>query len=100
MNKTITLEQPIRRGESLISSIAFLSPTGTGWLRGVKLLDLVQMDAIALTMVLPRVTSPALTEQEIRSALSSPDLFQLGKVVSDFLVPQSVRAENADAPQE
>jgi hypothetical protein len=100
MTKTVTLEQPIRRGESFVPVVEILSPSGTGWLRGVKLLDLAQMDASALTTVLPRITTPALTEQEIRNALSAPDLFQLGTLVADFLIPKSVRAESTDAPPE
>jgi hypothetical protein len=100
MTKTVTLEQPIRRGESFVPMVEILSPTGTGWLRGVKIFDLAQMDVSALTTVLPRITAPALTEQEIRNALSAPDLFQLGAAVADFLIPKSARAENADAPQE
>jgi hypothetical protein len=100
MTKTITLEQPIRHGESLITEVSILAPTGTGWLRGVKIFDLAQMDVAALTTVLPRITAPALTEQDIRNTLVAPDLFQLGAAVADFLIPKSARAENADAPQE
>ena len=91
---TITLESPIRRGEQEIREIAFLTPAGTGWLRGVKIFDLAQMDVAALTTVLPRITDPALTEAEIRNTLAAADLFALGAEVVDFLVPKSARAEN------
>ncbi|MDR2164670.1 MAG: phage tail assembly protein [Zoogloeaceae bacterium] len=93
--KTITLESPIKRGEHVLTEIALLSPTGTGWLRGIKIFDLAQMDVAALTTVLPRITDPALTEIEIRNALSAPDLFQLGAAVSAFLLPKSAQAEDA-----
>jgi hypothetical protein len=92
----ITLEQPIHRGESQVTEVEILTPTGTGWLRGVKIFDLAQLDVAALTTVLPRITVPALTEQEIRNALCAPDLFQLGTAVADFLIPKSARASMPD----
>jgi hypothetical protein len=96
--KTIVLEQPIKRGDSQLSEINLLAPAGTGWLRGVKIFDLVQMDVAALTTVLPRITEPALTESDIRHALAPADLFQLGAEVANFLIPKS--AQQADAPSE
>jgi hypothetical protein len=60
----------------------------------------MQLDVASLTIVLQRITAPALTEHEIRNALSAPDLVQLGNAATDFLLPKSARPENADAPQE
>jgi hypothetical protein len=97
--RTVTLETPLKRGEQLITSVSIFAPAGTGWLRGVKLFDLAQMDTLSLTTVLPRITDPALTEPEIRNSLSAPDLFQIGAEVVDFLVPKSARVR-ADAATE
>ena len=91
--KKITLEHPIVRGENEITAINLLEPRGSGWLKGVKLFDLMQMDVGALTVVLPRVTDPALTEHEIRTALHPADLVQLGAEVSVFLAPKSMTQE-------
>ena len=99
MTKTVTLENPIRRGENFVPVVEIRSPSGTGWLRGVKIFDLAQLDVSALTTVLPRITVPALTEQEIRNALSAPDLFQLGAAVVDFLLPKSARADSDALPE-
>jgi hypothetical protein len=87
--KKITLEHPITRGENALKEIEISIPPGSGWLRGIKIFDLVQMDVGALTTVLPRVTQPALTEAEIRASLHPADLFQLGAEVAAFLVPKS-----------
>ncbi len=87
--KTITLETPIKRGEQSITSITLRKPTGTGWMRGAKLMDLMQMDAAALGLVLPRISEPALTPQEIATALDPADLFQIGAEVAAFLLPKS-----------
>ena len=88
-SKTIPLETPIKRGEQEITSFTLTKPDGTGWMRGAKLLDLMQMDTAALTTVLPRISSPALTEAEIRSKLDPADLFQIGAEVAAFLLPKS-----------
>ncbi|MCL2020927.1 MAG: phage tail assembly protein [Betaproteobacteria bacterium] len=96
--KSITLEHPLKRGESTLNEIRFLEPKGTGWLKGIKLFDLMQMDTTALTIVLPRITDPALTEQEIRALLHPADLVQLGAEVAGFLAPKSLTA--ADTPPE
>ncbi len=93
--KEITLDNPFARGDKKIEKVSVLQPPGSGWLKGVKLFELVQMDADALATVLPRITEPALTEQEIRSKLHPADLFQLGGVVSGFLLPKSAKAEES-----
>ncbi|MDR1349372.1 MAG: phage tail assembly protein [Zoogloeaceae bacterium] len=93
--KPINLEHPIARGDTEVTVIHFLEPRGTGWLKGVKLFDLMQMDASALTTVLPRVTEPALTEHEIRTALHPADLVQLGAEVAAFLAPKSMTQETS-----
>jgi hypothetical protein len=94
MNK-ITLDHPIKRGDSEIEEINLIEPSGTGWLKGVKLFDLMQMDASALTVVLPRLTGPALTEADIRTRLHPADLFQLGSEIAGFLLPKSLRTEES-----
>jgi len=97
--KPITLEHPIKRGDTLLTEIRLLEPQGTGWLRGIKLFDLMQMDVGALTTVLPRLTDPALTEQEIRAQLHPADLIQLGTEVAGFLAPKSLTQGEDIPPQ-
>jgi hypothetical protein len=91
--KTITLDCPIQRGEMTITEVRFLHPQGSGWLRGVKLFDLMQMDTTALIAVLPRITDPALTEHEINTALHPADFVQLGAEVAGFLATRSQKRE-------
>lgn len=87
--KTIPLDTPIKRGDEEIKEITLFKPAGTGWMRGAKLMDLMQMDAAALTVVLPRITTPPLTAQDITAKLDPADLFQLGAEVATFLLPKS-----------
>jgi hypothetical protein len=97
--KTITLEHMLQRGDTMVAAITLLEPRGTGWLAGVKLFDLMQMDVAALTTVLPRITDPALTAHEIRTALHPADLVQLGAEVANFLAPKSMTQEASTPSQ-
>jgi hypothetical protein len=87
----ITLDTPFVRGDQTITTVTIRKPAA-GELRGVKLVDLLQMDVAALTVVLPRVTTPALTAQDV-ARLDPADLVQLGSAVSDFLLPKAARAD-------
>jgi hypothetical protein len=86
---TIKLDQPIKRGETDISQVDIAKPNA-GALRGIKLRDLLYMDVIALMKVLPRVTTPSLTEAEV-AMLDPADLTSLGTEVVTFLVPKQAK---------
>lgn len=86
MNKenVITLDNPVRRGEQVIEQVTLMKPNA-GTLRGVSLAAVANSEVDALIKVLPRMTAPMLTEQEV-AALELPDLVALaGKVVGFFV---------------
>jgi len=85
----VTLETPITRGDQLIEEIQLRKPQ-SGELRGVSLVDLLQMDVTALQTVLPRITSPLLTPHDV-GQLDPADLVQLGGIVSTFLLPKAAQ---------
>lgn len=89
--KKITLEVPIQRGEQTITDITLRKPSA-GELRGLSLANLIQVEVTTLTTVLPRITTPALTSEEI-NRLDLADLMQLGSEVAGFLVPKSAKAD-------
>lgn len=89
LNTVIDLDQPLKRGETEINSVTLRKPL-SGELRGVNLTDLLQMDVSALVRVVPRISEPTLTEQEVQ-AMDPADLFQIGSAVSVFLLPRSMR---------
>lgn len=86
-NSIVTLENPIKRGEQVIESITLIKPN-TGMLRGVSLADVANSDVNALIKVLPRMTYPNLTEQEV-AGLELPDMVALAGKVLGFLAPNS-----------
>lgn len=87
----VELDTPIVRGDSSVTTVTLRKPSA-GELRGVTLADVLQMDVQALRKVLPRITSPALTEQEI-GRMDPADLVEIGSQVSTFLLRKSVKAE-------
>jgi len=89
----ITLDHPIKRGEQTIEKIQVRRP-GSGELRGCSLLDLMRMDVSALHVVLPRLTTPTLTQHDV-SRLDPADLTQLGTAVTNFLLPKSAKEEDS-----
>lgn len=89
--ETIHLDTPIQRGEDKITELTLRKPTA-GELRGISLANLVQMDVAATITILPRITTPPLTPQEV-AALDPADLLQISTAVVGFLLPKAAKAE-------
>lgn len=87
--ETVTLDAPLQRGETLIETVTIRKPMA-GELRGVSLIELMQMDVLALRKVLPRITTPTLTDLEI-GRMDPADLVQCGVAVSSFLLAKSAK---------
>jgi hypothetical protein len=83
----VILEEPIKRGDTLITQIEIIKPNA-GHLRGIGLAALANADVDALTVILPRITVPNLTVQDCKS-LNLPDLIALAGKVIGFLSPKS-----------
>lgn len=79
----VTLIEPITRGEQTISNIQVRVPRA-GELRGLALSELAVLDVTSLKTLLPRISSPSLTESDIDN-LHPSDLVALGKEVIAFL---------------
>lgn len=89
LSESITLETPITRGETQLSELQVRKP-GTGELRGVSLLELMQMHTDSLIKVIPRVTVPPLVAHEA-AALDPADMVQLGTALIGFLLPSAAK---------
>ncbi len=85
----IELDTPIKRGETTHDKLTLRKPM-SGELRGVTLVDLVQMDVLALRKVLPRISTPSLTDHEI-GTMDPADLMACGVAVSGFLLQKSAK---------
>lgn len=94
-NHTIILDEPIKRGDKELTEITLRKPNA-GELRGISLLDLAQMDVSALEKLLPRISQPSLTKDEV-AKLSVADLMQLGVEAANFLLTKQQQAESPTA---
>lgn len=90
-DNVVLLDEPLQRGTTTITQIEVRKPM-SGELRGVALVDLLNLDVNALRKVLPRITTPTLSDIEV-GRLDPADLVELGSKVASFLVKKSVRAE-------
>lgn len=91
--EVVDLDTPIQRGSKEVTQVTVRKPL-SGALRGVALVDLLNMDTQSLQKVLPRITEPALTEAELRK-LDPADMVQLGSKVSRFLLGKRAETEEA-----
>ena len=89
------LDEPIKRGDQVIDVITLRKPR-SGELRGLSLQDVLQLDVNSLKKLLPRISAPTLTEQDVDN-MDPADLVQLGSEVAGFLVAK--RYKEMDSPQ-
>ncbi|WP_153075774.1 phage tail assembly protein [Paraburkholderia bonniea] len=88
---TCTLDTPLKRGEQVITKVTLRKPDA-GELRGTSLSDLVSLDVAALQKVLPRVSTPTLTEIDV-ARMDPADLVQLGGIFVGFLMPKAAKSK-------
>lgn len=93
--KTITLDVPLVRGDQQITTLVLRRPT-TGALRGVSITSVLQMDTGAIMAVLPRISTPTLTKQDVEK-LDIADLTECGITLASFFLRKS---ERVDSPTE
>lgn len=91
--EVVELETPLQRGKTLVKEITIRKPMAGG-LRGVSVVDVMNLDVAALSKVLPRITTPALTEGELKT-MDIVDLIQLGTALNGFLTPKKYKEVEA-----
>ena len=89
--KTVKLDTTIMRGKTEITEIVLRKPQ-SGALRGTRLQAIMDMDVGAMMTVIPRISTPTLTAQEM-AELDSADLTAMAVEVVTFLLPKSVLAD-------
>jgi hypothetical protein len=90
-DNTVNLDTPIVRGKSFFTSLTLRKPA-SGELRGIHLVDLLNMDVATLIKILPRITSPGITAPEA-AGMDPADLLACGSKISGFLLQRSVRTD-------
>lgn len=87
--EVVELETPLQRGKNTVTEITVRKPM-SGGMRGVSLVDIMNLDVAALTKVMPRITTPSLTEAELKT-MDIVDLVQLGTALNGFLTPKKFK---------
>ncbi|WLH64817.1 phage tail assembly protein [Pseudomonas sp. FP2300] len=90
-DNTVILDTPILRGKTVIDIINLRKPQ-SGELRGVQLVELLNMDVATLIKILPRISSPGITAPEAAS-MDPADLLACGSKISGFLLQKSVKTD-------
>lgn len=87
--KLVQLDNPIIRNGETINAIALRKPK-TGEMRGLSMVDILNMDVNGMSILLPRISSPMLSKEEVQ-ALEPEDFVQLASEVAGFLVSKKLR---------
>lgn len=82
--ETVTLINPIRRGETLIERVILREPKGSE-LRGLSLRDIMSSEVTTILAILPRISDPILTRDEVDD-LGAEDLAELGGTLRGFFM--------------
>lgn len=90
----IVLDTPIVRGDTSISEITLRKPL-SGELRGLKLVDLLNGDVNATLRLVPRISQPTLTDQEVAN-LDIADLVLCADAVAVFLQKKGATAASPE----
>lgn len=81
---TVELDTPITREDKKIESVDLRKPKA-GELRGLSLADVLNLDVDSITKLVPRISTPTLTEHEVRN-MDPADLVECGKEIASFLL--------------
>lgn len=87
--ETVEFDNPIQRGDMVISEVNINKPK-TGALRGLSLSDLLKLDVETVIKLVPRVSTPPLTEPEVAS-LDPVDLLSISTAVVGFFASKQQR---------
>ena len=88
--KSVKFDVGFKRGEQSITEIVIRKPK-TRALRGLTLVNVLQLDVDTLAKLAPRITTPTMTENDVYE-LAPSDLTKLSKEVIGFFV----KAEDED----
>lgn len=85
----VDLDEPIVRGAQKIEKITLRKPK-SGELRGLTLVDITQCDVTSIIKLLPRISSPSVTELEAAD-MDPADLLACAAEVSGFFLQRHQR---------
>ncbi|SCC54480.1 phage tail assembly protein [Kosakonia oryziphila] len=98
-DNAITLAKPVVRGDEKITQVTITDEIKqAGSLRGLKLVNVMNMDVDSVAVLLTRVTSPRLKQSEINE-MDTRDFVSLSEALVPFLTP-AVSGASSEAETE
>lgn len=86
----VTLTAPIVRGDTTISSLNIRRPKA-GELRGLSLQDIMTTDIVAMLTLIPRISEPPVTADEVNN-LDPADFSEIAGTVRGFFMTKGEKA--------
>lgn len=88
---TVDLDNPLKRGDQTFDKVVLRKPLG-GATSGAKIVDLLNLDLIAASKVVPRISSPVITAQEFLN-MEVEDCTAIAGEIAGFLLQKRQRVE-------
>ena len=88
--ETVTLESPIVRGDTTITSLQIRKPKAGELRGGISLSDIIGLDIGTILKLIPRVSEPQLVEHECDN-LDPADLTEIGGTLRGFFMTKAER---------
>lgn len=90
-SEMLTLEEPIVRGDQIISEVELRRPTN-GQMRGLNLQDIQRADINTMIALIPKITVPPLIAHEVEESLCLADTLAIAGAISGFLMTAADKA--------
>lgn len=87
----VPLDTPLKRGAQKFNSVTIRKPMG-GATSGAKVIDLLNLDLVAASKVVPRISTPVITAQEFL-AMPAEDCTAIAGEIAGFLLQKRQKAE-------
>lgn len=88
---SVDLDTPLKRGDQTFKAVTLRKPKG-GALRGAKIVDLLNLDVVAASKVVPRISSPVITAQEFLD-MEAEDCTAIAGEIAAFLLQKKQKVE-------
>ena len=88
---SVDLDTPLKRGDQTFKVVTLRKPKG-GALRGAKIVDLLNLDVVAASKVVARISSPVITAQEFLD-MEAEDCTAIAGEIAAFLLQKKQKVE-------
>ena len=88
---SVDLDTALKRGDQVFHAVVLRKPKG-GALRGAKVVDLLNLDLVAASKVVPRISSPVITAQEFLD-MEGEDCTAIAGEIAAFLLQKKQKVE-------